>query len=108
MKTLLTLFQFLNGLTEEELENLKDKGIINAIQMRKIGNNIGQGEAKSVKKALNLPETRDAILNLMGQTYGKKYIELLNKITDIADYFDWAIPAEVQQEMLKSNKDGFA
>lgn len=93
---------------EEELEKLKDKGIINAIQMRKIGNNIGQGEAKSVKKALNLPETRDAILNLMGQADGKKYIELLNKITEIADYFDWAIPAEVQQEMWKSNKDGFA
>jgi hypothetical protein len=45
-----------------QLEELKDKGIISAIQMRKIGNNLGQGEAKSVKKALNLPETRDAIL----------------------------------------------
>lgn len=91
-----------------ELEELKDKGIINAIQMRKIGNNIGQGEAKSVKKALNLPETRDAILNLMGREDGKKYIELLNKITDIADFFDWSIPMEVQKEMWKANKDGFA
>lgn len=91
-----------------ELEELKDKGIINAIQMRKIGNNIGQGEAKSVKKALNLPETRDAILGLMGQADGKKYIELLNKITEIADFFDWSIPMEVQKEMWKANKDGFA
>jgi hypothetical protein len=91
-----------------ELEELKDKGIISAIQMRKIGNNIGQGEAKSVKKALNLPETRDAILGLMGQTDGKKYIELLNKITEIADFFDWSIPMEVQKEMWKANKDGFS
>lgn len=91
-----------------ELEELKDKGIISAIQMRKIGNNIGQGEAKSVKKALNLPETRDAILSLMGQQDGKKYIELLNKITEIADFFDWSIPMEVQKEMWKANKDGFA
>jgi hypothetical protein len=91
-----------------ELEELKDKGSISAIQMRKIGNNIGQGEAKSVKKALNLPETRDAILGLMGQTDGKKYIELLNKITEIADFFDWSIPMEVQKEMWKANKDGFS
>jgi len=91
-----------------QLEELKDKGIISAIQMRKIGNNLGQGEAKSVKKALNLPETRDAILNLMGQEDGKKYIDLLNKITEIADFFDWSIPMEVQKEMWKANKDGFA
>jgi hypothetical protein len=91
-----------------ELEELKDKGIISAIQMRKIGNNIGQGEAKSVKKALNLPETRDAILGLMGEQDGRKYIELLNKITEIADFFDWSIPMEVQKEMWRANKDGFA
>ena len=35
----------------DSLEELKDKGIISAIQMRKIGNNIGQGEAKTSKKA---------------------------------------------------------
>jgi hypothetical protein len=76
--------------------------------MRKIGNSIGQGEAKSVKKALNLPETRDAILALMGQEEGAKYIDLLNKITEIASFFDWKIPVEVQKRMWKENKDNFA
>jgi len=91
-----------------QLEELKDKRIIDMIQMRKIGNSIGQGEAKSVKKALNLPETRDAILALMGQEEGAKYIDLLNKITEIASFFDWKIPLEVQKRMWKENKDNFA
>lgn len=92
----------------EALEELKDKGIINAIQMRKIGNNIGQGEAKTVKKALNLPETRDAVIGLMGQETGEKYISLLNKIADIANFYDWAIPMEVQKEMWQRDKSGFS
>ena len=60
----------------EALEKLKDKGVISSIQMRKIGNNLGQGEAKNVKKALNLPETKDAVISLMGKETGEKYISL--------------------------------
>ncbi len=92
----------------DSLEELKDKGIISAIQMRKIGNNIGQGEAKTSKKALNLPETRDAVINLMGKEKGEKYISLLNKIADIANFYDWAIPIEVQKEMWQRDKSGFS
>ena len=92
----------------EALEELKDKGIISAVQMRKIGNNIGQGEAKTVKKALNLPETKDAVISLMGQETGEKYISLLNKIADIASFYDWAIPMEVQKEMWQRDKSGFS
>jgi hypothetical protein len=44
----------------------------------------------------------------MGEQDGRKYIELLNKITEIADFFDWSIPMEVQKEMWRANKDGFA
>ena len=94
--------------TMEPLKELKDKGIISSIQMRKIGNNLGQGEAKNVKKALNLPETRDAVINLMGAEKGEKYISLLNKIADIASFYDWAIPMEVQKEMWQNDKSGFS
>ena len=92
----------------EALEKLKDKGVISSIQMRKIGNNLGQGEAKNVKKALNLPETKDAVISLMGKETGEKYISLLNKIADIANFYDWAIPMEVQKEMWQRDKSGFS
>lgn len=91
-----------------QLELLQDEKIISEIQKRKIANNITQGEAKNTKLCLNLAEVRDGLIRILGREQGMEYKELLNKITDIAGFFDWQIPMEVQLEMWKANKSGFS
>jgi len=91
-----------------QLKELKDQDIISEIQKRKIANNITQGEAKNTKLCLNLPEVRDGLIRILGQEQGTEYKELLNKITEIAGFFDWQIPMEVQLEMWERDKSGFS
>lgn len=93
---------------EERLEQLRDADVISEVQRRKIANNITQGEAKNTKLCLNLPEVRDGLYRILGEEKGKEYLSLLNKITDIASFFDWALPMEIQLEMWKRDKSGFA
>ena len=87
---------------------LEDKEVISKIQRRKIANNITQGEAKNAKKVLNSEVSTEGIIKIMGQQNGARYIELLNKITDIADFFDWSVPMEIQKEMWQRDKSGFS
>jgi len=91
-----------------QLKELKDAEIISEIQKRKIANNITQGEAKNTKLILNLPEVRDGLIRILGQEQGTEYKDLLNKITEIAGFFDWQIPMEVQLEMWTRDKSGFS
>jgi hypothetical protein len=91
-----------------QLKELKDAGIISEIHKRKIANNITQGEAKNTKLMLNLPEVIDGLEEILGREKGREYAELLNKITEIAGFFDWAIPMDVQKEMWERDKSGFA
>lgn len=91
-----------------QLKELKDQDIISEIQKRKIANNITQGEAKNTKLCLNLAEVRDGLIRILGQQAGTEYKELLNKITDIAGFFDWQIPMEVQLEMWQRDRSGFS
>lgn len=91
-----------------QLKELKDANIISEIQKRKIANNITQGEAKNTKLILNLPEVRDGLTRILGQEQGTEYKDLLNKITEIAGFFDWQIPMEVQLEMWTADKSGFS
>jgi hypothetical protein len=93
---------------EERLEQLRDADVISEVQRRKIANNITQGEAKNTKLCLNLPEVRDGLIRILGEENGKEYLSLLNKITDIASLFDWAMPMEIQLEMWKRDKSGFS
>jgi hypothetical protein len=91
------------------LKELKDKGIISEIQKRKIGNNIIQGEAKNVKKALALQETLEGFVKIFGDVnVANEYRSLLLKISDIAGVFDWQIPMEVQLQMWTQDKSGFS
>jgi hypothetical protein len=93
---------------EEKFKELTDTNVISMIQMRKIANNITQGEAKNSKLCLNLQEVTDGFTRIFGQQVGNEYRELLNKITDIAGIFDWKIPMDVQLEMWTRDKSGFA
>jgi hypothetical protein len=91
-----------------QLKKLEDLGIINKIQKRKIANNITQGEAKNAKKALNSETSIEGIIAIMGEQNGNRYIDLLNKISDMADFFDWSIPMDVQKDMWERDKSGFS
>jgi hypothetical protein len=91
-----------------QFKELQDAGIISEIHKRKIANNITQGEAKNTKKMLNLPEVRDGLYEILGREVGEEYRVTLNKITEIAGFFDWMIPMEVQKEMWERDKSGFS
>lgn len=94
--------------SQEALEALKDEDLISKIHARKIQNNITQGEAKNVKLILNLEEVANGFTEIFGRELGNKYKDTLNKITEIAGFFDWHIPMEVQKEMWTRNKSGFS
>jgi hypothetical protein len=91
-----------------QMQELRSKEIISEIQKRKIINNIMQGEAVNSKKALNLPEVKQGLVKIMGQEKADKYIELLNKLTDIAQASYWKVPVEIQEMMWQTNKEGMA
>ena len=91
-----------------QLKELKDAGVISEIHKRKIANNITQGEAKNTKLMLNLPEVSNGLYSILGREVGNEYKDLLNKITEIAGFFDWSIPMEVQKEMWERDKSGFS
>jgi len=91
-----------------QIQELRSKEIISEIQKRKIINNIIQGEAVNSKKALNLPEVKKGLVKIMGQEKADKYVELLNKLTDIAQASYWKVPVEIQEMMWQTNKEGMA
>jgi hypothetical protein len=99
-----------------KLKQLEDEGIISEIQRRKIANNIVQGEAKNVKKVLAMEETMSGFIEIFGkgkdrkegQKIAQEYKDTLIKISDIAGFFDWQIPMEVQLEMWTRDKSGFS
>jgi hypothetical protein len=95
---------------EEEamLKALEDADVISEIHKRKIANNIAQGMAKNTKLILNLEDCADGLVRILGTEAGEEYLMLLNKITEIASFFDWHIPLEVQKEMWTRDKSGFA
>ncbi len=93
---------------QQTLKHLEEEGIISQIQKRKIANNITQGEAKNTKTCLNMEDVVEGFHKIFGREKGEEYRDLLNKITSIAGFFDWAIPMEVQQEMWERDKSGFA
>lgn len=90
-----------------EMEEIEDEETIREIHKRKITNNITQGEAKNTKLILNMPFIADGLKRILGDEDGAKMVSLLTDITNIASFFDWAIPIEAQKGMWAS-KDGFA
>ena len=94
--------------TPADQREITDAGTIAAINKRKIGNAIMQGEAKNAKLMLALPETMDGMIKIFGPAGAAKMIDLLKKITDIASALDWRIPMEVQKQMWEQDKSGFS
>jgi hypothetical protein len=93
---------------DQMLKALEDEDIISEVHRRKIANNIAQGMAKNTKLILNLEDCSDGLKTILGNELGEEYILLLNKISEIASFFDWAIPLAVQKEMWTRDKSGFS
>lgn len=94
--------------TPEDKKEIENPDTIAAINKRKLGNAIMQGEAKNAKRMLALPETMDGMIKIFGPADAAKMVDLLKKITDIASALDWRIPVEVQKQMWERDKSGFS
>lgn len=80
-----------------EIEEITDESILDAIQARKIMRTVQQGKGLSVKEILNLKEMKDGLIEIMGERNAAEYLRSCNKIANIAQFFDWAVPEEIQQ-----------
>ena len=67
-----------------------------------------QGEAVNTKKILNSEVSRDGLRRVLGRQEADSYIDLLNKITDIAHHIYWVIPFDVQLAMWEQDKSGMS
>jgi hypothetical protein len=94
--------------TPADQKEIENPDTIAAINKRKLGNAIMQGEAKNAKRMLALPETMDGMIKIFGPADAAKMVDLLKKITDIASALDWRIPMEVQKQMWERDKSGFS
>jgi hypothetical protein len=92
---------------QPELEKLEDEGIINQINKRKILRTIQQGKGLSAKAILNLSLFKKGLVEIMGQENAAKYLTVLNKIANVAQFFDWTVPIEMQKQMWQA-RQGFS
>lgn len=92
---------------QQKIEELKDKGIIDEINKRKIIRNIVQGEALNTKLCLEMPETLEGLIEILGDNQGRRYHYLMVAITEINIQNDWEIPIEFQKQAW-FRKQGFA
>jgi hypothetical protein len=88
------------------LENLEDEGIINEIKRRKILRTIQQGKGLNVKEIMNLPEFIEGIRQILGGDNADKYLILLNRISNTAQWYDWNLPSQAKESMHKNAPPG--
>ena len=92
---------------EPELEELEDQEIIDHIQVRKIQRTIQQGKGLSAKAILNLSIFKEGLVEIMGREDAAEYLTVLNKISNVAQFFDWTVPEEMQKQMWQA-RQGFS
>lgn len=90
----------------QELEEITDNALLDAIQVRKILRTIQQGKGLSVKEILNSEIMKSGIEDILGED-AAEYIRTLNKVCNVAQFFDWTVPEEVQKGAWQ-NRNGFA
>lgn len=91
---------------QSEVEQILDTDLINQINKRKILRTIQQGKGLSVKAILNLSVFKDGLADIMGRD-SAEYLTTLNKISSVAQFFDWNIPEEMQRGMWQT-RQGFS
>lgn len=89
-----------------ELEEMTDQRLIDEVQKRKILRTIQQGKGLNTKAILNLSIFKDGIEEIFGAD-ASEYMRTLNKIANIAQFFDWDVPEEMRAQMVQS-RTGFS
>lgn len=87
---------------------LNDPEIKKEVDKRKIINNITQGEAKNTKRILAMPEVRQGLEAIFGESQGRQIHTMWTRMTELADKMDWLIPVEVKGEMMERQPEGMA
>jgi hypothetical protein len=90
---------------EMKIENIEDEKILNEIQRRKILRSIQQGKGLTSKAILNLPMFKNGIREILGES-SQEYIQLLNKISNIAQFNDWRLSEEMIKQLLRGGAAG--
>jgi hypothetical protein len=90
-----------------EIEEIVDEEIVGQIQKRKILRTIQQGKGLSAKAILNLSIFKDGLARILGEREASEYLQVLNKISKVAHFFDWMTPEDVQKRMWKT-RQGFS
>jgi hypothetical protein len=90
-----------------EVEELADQDLINQVHKRKILRTIQQGKGLSAKAILNLSIFKNGLIEILGQAKAAEYLTLLNKISNVAQFFDWDVPEQMQKQMWQ-NRQGFS
>lgn len=89
---------------EVELDELEDKEIIDQVHKRKILRTIQQGKGLSSKAILNLSIFKDGLVDILGQENAAEYLRVLNKISNVMQFFDWDMPIEIQKQMWQARQ----
>jgi hypothetical protein len=90
---------------EMKIENIEDEKILNEIQRRKILRSIQQGKGLTSKAILNLPMFKKGIADILGDA-AQEYIQLLNKISNIAQFNDWRLSEQMIKQLLRGGAAG--
>jgi hypothetical protein len=89
---------------ETELDELEDKEIIDQIHKRKILRTIQQGKGLSSKAILNLSIFKEGLVDILGQESAADYLRVLNKISNVMQFFDWDMSIEMQKQMWQARQ----
>lgn len=90
---------------EMKIEDIDDEKILNEIQRRKILRSIQQGKGLTSKAILNLPMFKNGINEILGDR-AQEYIQLLNKISNIAQFNDWRLSEQMIKQLLRGGAAG--
>lgn len=90
---------------EMKIEDIDDEKILSEIQRRKILRSIQQGKGLTSKAILNLPMFKNGINEILGDR-AQEYIQLLNKISNIAQFNDWRLSEQMIKQLLRGGTAG--
>jgi len=93
------------GQPEKKVE-LEDQEIIDEINKRKVIRTIQQGKGLNIKEIINLPMVADRIKEILGEAPGREYIDLLNRISAAAHYFDMTLTPDQKASMFRQAPPG--
>ena len=77
------------------------------VDVAKLINAIGQGEAKNTKNILHSDEVKNGLRDIFGRN-AEELFRVWDNTSKIADKLDWVIPIEDKAAMMSSNMGGLA